>query len=414
MSEAFIVNAAGGSWRNDSEYTLDRAKLLDRPQDLEEIDGFRERSARETTRYYTIPWSQRIAAEEWLLGYSHTELIPGVQPKIADLQGAIWDAIAGFDSTPDLAAPVARLRRVIPAQDPERPWLFAEECDLVEGRGAWVESPFVVPRDAEGVLLLDNSGEPLSAPAIHYVANDRHGYAKFVQKVEDTEVAIGDDGEPEEVEVETENTLGPSREFGDGVAVLRVVFRPRDYSVLSDERLEDLGGGELRRYVRRYEDAGLEALPMARLAAAGLVLKFAEGQYASQAVPEAGVQQYPLATLTYEWVDCPDPPRAAYDSCLGKVNSENFDGFRGFPVFPPETLLCLPWKTQEKVTATGRICWSVKYRFCFRPQRWNRFPAGDGRFYKATFGGGADGETVYKKADFNTLFLPRTPVLYIR
>lgn len=289
---ATIVNALGGSWRNDSEYYYDLEKLNTRPRSLEEADGFRERgksSDHQTTRVYLCDWSERLAAYEWLLGHSRSELVDGVLAEMLAETIAFHREVLNEEYDP---GPVARIVREIPAQDPERPWLFCEEVELVEGRGAWVESPFVFPRGADGVPSLNGPDGPATIEAIHYVDNSQAG----TYGVKDVGGILQDDDPP----------TPPSGAFRDGKAVIRATFRPRDYSVLTDSQLEGRGGNELRRYVRRTEEMAMEALPLARLANAGLVLKFSGGPFAGNPIPEAGVQQYPLKNLTYEWVDVPD------------------------------------------------------------------------------------------------------------
>ena len=48
--------------------------------------------------------------------------------------------------------------------------------------------------------------------------------------------------------------------------------------------------------------------------------------------------------------------------------------------------------------------WKIQFNFSYRATTWDKFPAKDGNFYKATFGGGDAGETLYKSASFKNLF----------
>ncbi len=386
---AIIVDAV---WRckNDSEYQLDQAKQRARPVWLEETDGYRDRATAtddQVTRHYRCPWSRRIEARQWLLGYSGSILVPdpgpvgGVGPPVGD---------------------TGKLGREIPAQDPERPWLFCSEAEVMRGEGAWVESPdvLVLGEDGEELIDPDTRVRPWRAPAIAYVANDQGGDVGHKQLIELPGRVI------------VEQTTPPSERFSDGRALIRATYRPRDYTILSDEDLDRTGRDELRRHVTRQIDYGLEAIPLARLAQNGTVLKFAEGKYKDNVIPEAGVQQAPIATLHYTWQEVPDPPHAAFTACLGRVNADPFDGFGGAPVYPAETLLCMPWKLDRKCGPTGRVSWQIHYRLSYRPQKWNRFPAADGNFYLATWGGLVTGDRAYKTADFGALFRAPPPLRY--
>jgi hypothetical protein len=193
--------------------------------------------------------------------------------------------------------------------------------------------------------------------------------------------------------------------------------------IVDDPTIDAFGQGELARYVIREEEFTLESIPLARVAAGvtdstGKVLAspltFTEGPAAGQVIPEAGVQQLPGSMLVYTWVDVPDLPRAAYATCVGKINASPFDGLNGTPVYPAESLLCLPWRTKPTFSVTGRVTWRIQFRFAFRPQLWNRYPLGTAQgFYKATFGGAPNGPTVYETADFSELFRVPPPVKYL-
>jgi hypothetical protein len=120
--------------------------------------------------------------------------------------------------------------------------------------------------------------------------------------------------------------------------------------------------------------------------------------------------------LRYTWHDVPDRPLATYSYVLGKVNADPFDGFGGAPTYPAGTLLCQPWETVRKVSATGRVTWDITFNFMLRPQGWNKFLTAYGDFYGATFttnaSGDANGDKVYPTADFNLLFKVPVPVRY--
>lgn len=430
---ATIEGGGGGSWRNDSEYILDTPKLADRPAWLDEVDGYRERANgtdTQVTRVFQCPWSLRIQAFEYVLGYSYVELSPGESQ--ADVAAAV--AFSATVSGGDFKA-VARLRRVIPMQDPERPWLFASECELIQGLGAWVDSPFVEVKDEDGGTVPDPLGEggPLLARAIHYVSNDRSGGVSFTDTVlatdpdeEEDEEDEGEEGEDDEEAEVGDVVRPPTLRYSDGMAVLRVTFRAPDCTVISDSVLDALGGNELRRHVVREEEYGLQAVPLARLANGdALQLRFTTDPLGQAGVPptdiinevirEAGVLQQPLATLTYT-VELPDRPMGAYARCLGCVNAEPFDGYGGSPVYPKGTLLCLPWKTRRRRGPTGRVMWACQFRLSFRSVPWNHFLAADGKYYLATFSantGNPNGRRVYQPAIFDDMFKAVPPVRYI-
>jgi hypothetical protein len=283
--------------------------------------------------------------------------------------------------------------------------MFASECELVEGRGAWVEDPAAYVRGADGNPLFDNNNAPRRTGAIAYVDNNRMGVAGTNPPV----AGFGDLGDP----------VDPSYTYDDGVAILRVTFRPRNYSILSDESRGNANdaaarpfNSELVRWVERAQDYGLEGIPMSKW---GANLKFAEGPagVVSANVQEAGVKQNPITTLHYIWHEVPDPPHDAYLATVGRVNNAPFDGCNGAPLYAEETLICQPWKLDRKCGPSGRVTWVIHYRLQHRPQGWNKFPAANGNFYFATFGGFAGGEKVYKSADFGKLFIPGAPIRYV-
>jgi len=385
-----------GPWtraRNDSPYALDLAKLNARPQGVEEMDGFRRQASQtdsQTVRVFKVPSGLLSAFEEWALGYTTTELRPNVDPdRLAAVQ-AFWQQfpVSQQPPPPDLY----RLRRVIPAQDNQRPWLFASSCDLVQGLGAWIDDPLNTVLDSNGNQVVGPDLQPLVAPALRYVNNNRAGSMSL----------------PTLAPVAVSNP--PTEEYDDGFVLVRVTYRPRRFAVITDDSIDAKGAGELGRYVERHVDPQLEALPLARVAANNL--QFAEGPVAGQVIPEAGTVLLPGAQLVYTWHEVPDLPVSTYALAKGRVNSDGFDGFDGAPLYPAETLLCLPWKTERLEGVTGRVTWRIQYRFAFRPQRWNRFPAANGSYYLATFGGAIDGARVYGSFPFRSLFQAPAPRSY--
>jgi hypothetical protein len=399
---------------NQSTYDYDLTKLHDAPVGLEEIDGYRtnyKTSDHSVTRYYQIPWGECYHFEQWVLGYSYTEIVasPGDPTQQAFLRDVTnwFGNVLGVTPTP---APVEfktyKLRRVLPLQDPVRYWLFASSCELIENDGAWVEDP-------ENFNLYPHNNNPVINPitgktdrisAIRYVSNDQGG-------------TVGQKSNP-----------GPEDVFSEGMAKYRVTFTPRLYEVRSDDDLASLSPGtaqtELNRFVTRKEQFAIEAVPLAKIAAGQgdfttlpplqfITTTWKAKNGISATIPEAGVRQLPTAQLTYIWHDVPDLPRTGFAQCVGRVNKADFDGVGGAPIYPAGTLLCQPWTTERSVNVCGRPTHQITYRFLFRPQGWNFFLAADGNFYEASFGGLVGAKQVYDSADFSLLFQVPPPVTYL-
>jgi hypothetical protein len=119
----------------------------------------------------------------------------------------------------------------------------------------------------------------------------------------------------------------------------------------------------------------------------------------------------------------PDVPIDAIKECGGKVNRAVFDPAvtlaDGTLIgsesegYPAGTLLMMTPGQRDRVPRTmrGKVGWELTYRFLYRPQGWNFFPARDGNFYFATFA--ASGKAFYDSADFGNLFTqPFPPVNY--
>lgn len=391
--------------RNDSEYTLNGAKFQARPDALEEIDGYRENFRGEdhyVTRCYQFPWSARGACLEWLLGYSTSSLDQSLianDPATAASVQTWLDWISQAPPDPTIVLPPAagwKLSRVIPAQDPDRPWLFASEWELLQGIGAWTDDRAGNRINGPDGIQVFINDEPLTAGGITYF----------------------------------ENPPDADNVVEEGMAKIRVTYRPRPYAVLDDAQMVARGKGELGRYLIRQEQYNVEALPLARLAATGKApLSYCNppnglaadgsddpGDLAGVAIPEAGIQLLPTSMLNYTWVDVPERPLTAYSLCVGKINADPFDGVGGSPTYPAQTLLCQPWQTKRTISPTGRVNWQITFKFLFHPQGWNRFPTSQGKFLYATFsskkGGDPTAPTVYRTANFNSLFQVPPPVRY--
>ncbi len=143
-------------------------------------------------------------------------------------------------------------------------------------------------------------------------------------------------------------------------------------------------------------------------------LIFSAGPFQGQAIPEAGVLLMPTKEVVFTWHELPDRNIAVWDGAMGTVNTDTFDGAAtGYPSHAPGTLLFLTYRDERSTNAAGRVQWRVEFRFAKRPGGWNFYPAPDGHLYPATWGGAANGQTVYLGSTFQNLFtLPAPPQTY--
>lgn len=393
---------------DNSGVAYDYIKLQSRPGTLDETDGYRERlgpDGWEVERVYLCNWSDLAAAMQWFYGYStladqfvlNAQLIGpgGFAPPEAD---RILKAGNGF---PPLPAPKI-LQRVIPAQDSYRPYLYADHVELLEGIGAWVQDPGLFLKDNQGNFLTNN-GAPANAP------DPKTGFPPngirlpgmvYAELSAVGAVNLAAIGQPPPGQ-----NLVPSGRFSDGAAKIRVTFRPRPYVVQNDAQMQQNGKGEIGRYVERQPRYAIQGVPLAKIAASGKILKFDQGPYAQTAIPEAGVLLVPTGSWKYVWHDVPFYPQAAILACQGKCNAEPFDGVTGYPQFPAQTILCQAPEIVMKRNASGQPAFTVTWVLDYRPQGWNKFPAGDGNFYQATWGGtGNTADLVFQPTDFGQLF----------
>lgn len=452
MSNPVINGLAPDVARHDTEYTFLLDKFLARPGGVEEIDGYRERGHAtdyQVVRTYKVPWSAYRSFRQWALGFSYSEAAPGAPVLVVTTFAGEQDTLPvgdGDDSTyepPD----VIRLHRVVPAQDPQDWFLFCSAFELVKGEGAWVADPRSVVLDPLTLLpLLDEDGNEVLTGAIAYVDNaysatalrasvydigdlpgdelhdpPRAGDQIIPGPMVDPELAKGAppggdvSGRPGGPMLADGTPIEPT--YNDGFAICRLTYTPRDYAILTDAQMAGRNY-ELRRYVSRSEEPALYGLPLARLVQGGaLQLRFAEGPFAGQVVPEAGVKQFATATLVYTWHEVPDLPRRVMWDTLGHINATPFDGFAGYPLWPAGTLLCLPWRVRRGTGASGRVCWTVQFRFMYRPDGWNKLPASDGKLYLATFtnnaAGDPNGDPIYPKSELANLFTIVPPERYL-
>lgn len=171
--------------------------------------------------------------------------------------------------------------------------------------------------------------------------------------------------------------------------IAKVEYRSLPYEVRTDSEIYNGGlpgsTPELNRYVIREKTYGMRAISIDK----GLV-EFIEGPASVKGkdIPGSGGQiLVPGNHLRYTWIDVPDLPEAAITACVGRVNATAFDGARGWPTYPAETLLCLPPEIKRYRTPVGRIAWRITYVFAQSPDTkgWNAFPSATGRYFLARF-----------------------------
>jgi hypothetical protein len=382
------VNVSGASLQNQSGIGHDLAKLAALDElGVREVDGYRESWTEEESqavRVLDVPWGNRFAFRDLMLGYTTNVAPPGAAPSTGG--GVI------------LGQPQGQFRRSLPAAHPEQPWLFASRVELMMGLGATVNNPNVFAQDIDGTLRLGPAGNQVFVPMIAYAdtVNGLPGYGRYA-----------------------------------------VTYTARDYEVRSDAETLLQASGELSRYVSRFWTYSALMLPLGSLtsqlyfggdaAKAATVIdpkdpaKARTVTLAGQNVPEAGAKIISMQQLTYVWHQVPDVPEDAIDACVGKVNGDWFDGAPGARRYAPGTLLCQPpLRERTPRSIVGRVSWTLTMKMDYRRAGWNFFPATDGNYYLAGFynsqadaaAGKVPDRLVYEAADFNALFRAPAPVKY--
>jgi hypothetical protein len=375
-----IVNVGSpGSIVNQSNIALSAAKLAAMPQGWHEIDGYTERRSRDDTlaaRLFEGPWSGIDAFAQWALGYTTVFMLPQGQGQEFDGDGTaiLTTAGGGGGTLVNNITPggTAYLSRTPPAQHPRIPWAYCVEFEVVRGQGAYRDDPTVFLTDNEGNQELDQNGNPIPVPLIGYY---------------------------------------DSSSGSDAVsALVRLTYRDLDYIVMTDQEVTTRGGPtvttpELARYVHRKVEPTAAFLPLPKG-----VITFVSGPQAGRTIDDntANVILF-RQELTYTWIDVPAPPFDAFKACTGHVNQADFDGARGFPLYPAGTLLCQAPRYTRRRTPLGMFTYDVEYHFLYNPDKWNFLPANNGTFYQVSYDGTATGAGLYPTADFNTLFLPGQP-----
>lgn len=333
---------------NLSGIGFDVAKMSAAPEFFGETEEYAERDRpdeKSAERTFRVPWSLRHDFRAWVLGYSTVVSQPALSAS-----GNV-DAWA--------------LSRVTPAQHPEMPWLYALECEMVRGEGAPINR-----LDIPLVAFPANPFPPPPQPALASVPM----------------IAFGE--------------MVPAEGFTDGLAVMKVTYRDRDYEIHNDVELAALGLSEIGHYVSRYPRFSLKGIELP--APLRDQLKFVPGlpspssfqllpkAFMNQPIPGGAQMLLPLIGMEYLWHDVPEVPRLAIAACQGKVNADIFDAVPGGNSFPPQTLLMQAPEIKRRRNTVGRVIFDIRYRFDYNPYTWNAFPAADGNFYFVAFGGTGD------------------------
>lgn len=303
-----------------------------------EVDGYRERFGpdnSEATRVFDVPWNKRGEFKDAMLGYSYRS---------------------------------SGLKRYIPDQHPEFPWLYARDVELMNGIGA--------------VTQTDTSAISASGST----------YTSMIAYVDGTDLEAIRSGQ-----------VPATTQVYPGLARYRVTYRSLPYDVFPDDAVSS----ELERYVERRPAYAIQALPINNFQ-----IKFINGD---KDPVGAATKLFPTMELAYVWHEVPDPPPwDAIEACIGCVNDDLFDQFfdsSGVP-FGAGTLLCLVPAMDRKRGPAGRMMWTITYKFLYRPQGHNYFPRiGIGannqstiEFVKGTILGDPAADGLYLKAHFDDLF----------
>jgi hypothetical protein len=372
------------TWRpvDVSRIAVDVDKMALMPKSLQETDGYREdldASGWQVTRTYTCDWSQVAQAMQWLYGYSQIKMEPDPN---------------------NSSAMVPKLRRVIPAQDPYRPWLYCEYASVERGLGAYIPDPEAFMYDAAGHAL-DFEGNKIKP-------GDEKNQGIWPGMI------YAEQGAPfQKPDPKGKVMASP---FLDGCCHIRARYRARPYPVANDLATDEEALGERSRYLQVEREYAIQSLVLSRVATATTKpLKFAEGPpgILKQQIPEGGVLLMPTAVYKATWHDVPFFIEPNLPANVGFVNSNLFQLVPGMPTWGLETVLCeAPYTTGPVFNAAGAVSWTYTFRFAYRDKGWNDFPAAtvdaNGNvifdYFLATFGGDPNGPRVYIATDFNALF----------
>lgn len=147
------------TWRplDLSGVSLDYAKLQTAPASLvEDGEQYREilgEHGWEVQRSYKCNWSDVALAMQYFYGYS-TSSVQAILNGFAPTWNGKTPEGGGFDPNDTTLSFTGKISRVIPAQDPYRPYLYADHVECLGGLGVAVQDP--------GLLLTNIYGQPLN------------------------------------------------------------------------------------------------------------------------------------------------------------------------------------------------------------------------------------------------------------
>ena len=375
---------------NASGVQLDATKQLEMPQGcIEFYEGYQERwdsdGNNEIVRTYQVPWSLMGLFRQWALGYSfNTGLVLG--SLITDQPG---------------------LSRIIPAQDPLNPWMYAVHCELDEPQGVPTTRNDVTVNNSGTVFPWDlgaNATGP-DLPSLSPPSRTVVPVLAYANRDNSTSAP----------------QWGASTQFsGDGLAKMKVHFKSLPFEVRSDAMMAQTTvytQGEMERYVERQPTMALKSFQIQPTQQLAFVWPGVPA--AVQYVPSPGTMPFPVEELTYVWHDVPDVPYLAIDSCMGRINVGPFDGAYGYNQKAPGTCMLIGASRERTPrNCIGHVMWRIRYKFLYQSNGWNSFPNAYGAFLPATFGGAppSDAVNVFKipsnGLDFNALFKVPTPTFY--
>lgn len=373
-----VLVAGGPGWNAGGVGTIGQAGKLVNVPPFEELDGYREQfrndGTQEVVRVFKTPWGTRKLFVDYMLGFSDTA--PAVMVAGQQVSGP-------------------GITRTIPDQVPEVGYqhLYASDCRMVGGKGAWGLNP--------NVFLTDH-GVPAGQP--------------YQLSTQPLQAAPGAPGGPVLPQVPVPMIAYYDGGTGkDGLAIYEVIYTARPYEIRTDGEMLALQKGELERYVEFAIQPAMQTLTIPQTGNAGVY--FQTGPFAGTQVPaNFGFIYLPTEELSYTWYEVPDYPRTAIKNCVGKVNAASFDGAQGRDSYDAGTLLCQPpFSVLRYRHTTGRIYWRIGYRLLHRPSGWNFLPDATGTFQKVAYqsapGGPVTGP-LYQSVDFGQLFQAPAPVTY--
>lgn len=279
-----------------------------------------------TTDRSSVPY-----IELWPDGYSEVRRQDAIESKrmvacrFADVDDLISDFLGTslFQPGNMVGGQTTNISRFPPEQHPYLDYLWASECELVNGMG--------VPPDDESDLAKSLSSS---------------------------------------VDFETADTTDPGTFAASfNLAKIAVTYRAVQWDVFNDaDTPASPALGELGRYVYKVQQFSSSNLPLP-----GNAFKFVND---GQPAPTNIVRNFPRINAVYLWKQVPKINSAEFSTAIGKVNAPgdangyptNFDNF-----YPPGTLLCTAINTQRTQTAAGDVCFDITFNFSYQPTGWNSF-----------------------------------------